>query len=112
MKKRNTIWKWIISIQKAIAAATNPRTFNCFAPVATVAKVPPKRMNRCGQNCGRKACFMSKGLKIHDYLKTLTPQQKDFKKGIKQRKKPRWKEDLEREKESRQPEIGLEEKRM
>ena len=46
-------------------------------------------------------------VKIHAYMKSLTPSQKDFQKGIKQRKKPRWKEDLEREQESRQPDIGL-----
>lgn len=47
-------------------------------------------------------------LKVHDHLKTLTPQrEKDFKKGTQQRKKPRWKEDLEREQDSSQPEIGL-----
>ena len=46
-------------------------------------------------------------LDVHAHLKTLSQYQKDWKKGIKQRKKPRWKEDLEREQESRQPEIGL-----
>ena len=46
-------------------------------------------------------------VKIHNYMKSLTPSQKDHIKGLKQRKKPRWKEDLEREKASRQTKMGL-----
>ena len=44
-------------------------------------------------------------VKVHAHLKTLTPRQKDWKKGIKQRKKPRWKEDLEQEQASRQQKL-------
>ena len=53
----------------------------------------------------KEGLLYAQRLKVHDHLKTLTPQQKDWKKGIKQRKKPRWKEDLEREKDSRQTKL-------
>ena len=55
----------------------------------------------------REGLLYKQRLEVHAYMKTMTQQQKDWKKGIKQRKKPRWKEDLEREKESRQQEKGL-----
>ena len=55
----------------------------------------------------REGLLYKQRLEVHAYMKTLTQQQKDWQKGIKQRKKPRWKEDLERKKASRQPEMGL-----
>ena len=64
-------------------------------------------MNRCGRKLRAEGLLYEQRVKIHAYMKSLTPSQKDYQKGIKQRKKPRWKEDLEWEKDSRQTKMGI-----